>query len=139
MGRAAINTALIGSNRKDDYNVALDPATWADMFQTEMAAALDFVDGLDGVMGNALLGDSAVLAGVLVDDRLMINTDIPTCGQYLAVELGDTSACGGRTLDSDVMDVTLDALVAFGAGVGDGVDANDQDFLTEFPFLAGPN
>ena len=109
------------------------------MFQVEMAAALDFVDGLDEVIGNALLGDSTALAGVLVDDRLVINPDITSCGQYLAAELGDMSACGGRTLDSDVMDVTLDALVAFGAGVGDGVDANDQDFLDEFPFLAGPN
>ena len=139
MGRPAINTALIGAARKDDYNMASDPSTWAAMFQVEMAAALDFVDGLDGVIGNALLGDSMTLAGVLVDDRLVINPDIATCGQYLAVELGDMSACGGRTLDSDVMDVTLDALVAFGAGVGDGVDANDRDFLDEFPFLAGPN
>jgi hypothetical protein len=47
--------------------------------------------------------------------------------------------CGGRTLSEDVMDVTLDALVAFGAGVGDGVDANDREFLTSFPFLATPN
>ncbi|HMB59909.1 MAG TPA: DUF4331 family protein [Xanthomonadales bacterium] len=138
MGRPGVNTALIGPARKDDYNMASDPATWAAMFQTEMAAALDFVDGLEGMTGNALLGDSTTLSSVLVDDRILIDPSIATCGQYLAVELGDTTACGGRTLDEDVMDVTLDALVAFGAGVGDGVDANDQEFLAGFPFLAAP-
>lgn len=139
MGRPAVNTALIGSSRKDDYNMASDPSTWASMFQVEMAAALDFVDGLEGMTGNALLGDSFTLAGVLVDDRLLIEPDISSCGQYLAVELGDTTACGGRTLSEDVMDVTLDGLVAFGAGVSDGVDANDREFLAAFPFLATPN
>lgn len=138
-GRPAVNTALIGSGRKDDYNQANNPATWAAMFQTEMAAALDFVDGLDGVLGNAVLGDSSALAGLLVDDRIIIRANTPDCGPYLAVELGDTANCGGRTLDEDVVDVTLDALVAFGAGVSDGVDANDRAFPQAFPFLAEPN
>lgn len=138
-GRPAVNTALIGSGRKDDYNQANNPQNWASMFQVEMAAALEFVDGLDGVSGNALLGDSDALAGVLVDDRIVIAASVPDCGPYLAVELGDTANCGGRTLDADVMDVTLDALVAFGAGVSDGVDANDRAFMNAFPFLAGPN
>ncbi|HKJ15792.1 MAG TPA: DUF4331 family protein [Xanthomonadales bacterium] len=138
-GRPAVNTALIGSARKDDYNLADDPTTWADMFQAEMAAALDFVDGLDGVAGNALLGDSTTLASVLVNDRIVIRANASVCGPYLAVELGDTENCGGRTLDADVMDATLDALVAFGAGVSDGVDANDKPFLADFPFLAEPN
>ncbi len=139
MGRPAVNTALIGAGRKDAYNSATNPATWAGMFQAEMAAALDFVDGLEGTTGNAVLGNSNALAGVLVDDRLLIAPDISSCGQYLAVELGDTSQCGGRTLTADVIDVTLDALVAFGAGVSDYVDANDRYFLADFPFLASPN
>jgi len=139
MGRPAVNTALIGSARKDDYNMATDPSTWASMFQTEMVAALDFVDSLEGTTGNALLGDSNALAGVLVDDRLLVDPAIASCGQYLAVELGDTSACGGRTLTEDVIDVTLDGLVAFGAGVSDGVDANDREFMATFPYLATPN
>ena len=92
MGRPAVNTALIGSGRKDDYNMATDPSTWASMFHTEMVAALDFVDGLEGTTGNALLGDSTALAGVLVDDRLLVDPTISSCGQYLAVELGDASA-----------------------------------------------
>jgi len=100
---------------------------------------LDFVDSLEGTTGNALLGDSNALAGVLVDDRLLVDPAIASCGQYLAVELGDTSACGGRTLTEDVIDVTLDGLVAFGAGVSDGVDANDREFMATFPYLATPN
>lgn len=138
-GRPAINTALIGSTRKDDYNQSNNPSEWAAMFQTEITAALDFVDGLDGVSGNAVLGDSAALAGLLVDDRIVIRANASVCGPYLAVELGDTTNCGGRTLDEDVMDVTLDALVAFGAGVSDGVDMNDKAFLSTFPFLAEPH
>jgi hypothetical protein len=138
-GRPAVNTALIASGRKDNYNMAGDPSTWAAMFQNEITSALNFVDSLDGVIGNAVLGDANKLAGLLVDDRNIIRANASGCGPYLAVELGDETNCGGRTLDADVMDVTLDALVAFGAGVSDGVDANDKPFLEDFPFLATPN
>lgn len=145
MGRPAINTALISSGNKDAYNAAEDPSMWAAMFQDEIQANLEFVDGLDGVMGNALLGDSETLASVLVDDRLVIATDVPECGPYLAVELtpsGETpSACGGRTLSADVIDATLTALVTGldGGPVSDGVDSNDKEFRDSFPFLAKPH
>jgi hypothetical protein len=119
--------------------MAGDPSTWAAMFQNEITSALNFVDSLDGVIGNAVLGDANTLAGLLVDDLIIIRANASVCGPYLAVELGDETNCGGRTLDADVMDVTLDALVAFGAGVSDGVDANDKPFLEDFPFLATPN
>ncbi len=145
-GRAAVNTALIPSgDDKNDYNQATDPSQWATQFTDLLSASLTFVDGLDGVTGNLLTGDADTLASVLVDDRLQVDFDIPDCGSYLALEaaaLGgvDPTECGGRTLEADVVDVTLTALVSgFETEVGDGVDANDKPFLDEFPFLAAPH
>jgi hypothetical protein len=139
MGRPAINTALIdllaSTGKKDAYNASANPDDWAGQFQAEMAANLAALDTLDGVPGNALL-PANVLASVLVDDRLVVDASIPTCGAYLAVELGIPNQCGGRTLARDVMDDTLGAVV--GPGVSDYV-GNDSEFLADFPFLAIPN
>lgn len=139
MGRPGINTALIdllaSTGKKDQYNRAVDPAGWAAAFQSEMQANLTALDTLDGTSGNAVLG-AAPLAGVLVDDRLQINTSVAACDAYLAVELGVTANCGGRTLARDVIDDTLGAVV--GPGVSDNVP-NDSTFLETFPFLGAPN
>ena len=140
-GRPAINTALMGSVRdnpalKDAYNRATNPAMWDAVFRSEFEFSLTALDGLDGAAGNGVTGLSIpALAGVLLDDRLIIDTRIPTCGQYLAVELGLTTACGGRTLDADVIDVSLAGLV--GPGVSDNV-ANDSVLLSNFPVMGVP-
>ncbi len=140
-GRPAVNTALMGSVRdnpalKNAYNRASDPSTWDAMFRSEFEFSMTALDGLDGISGNGVSGLSIpVLAGVLLDDRLIIDTRIPACGQYLAVELGLTTACGGRTLESDVIDVSLAALV--GPGVSDNVDFNEE-IADDFPFLVDP-
>ena len=137
-GRPAINTALIdvlaSTGKKDMYNRASDPATWAPMFQMEMQNNLTALDTLDGITGNSLLPPAA-LASVLVDDRLVVNTSIATCGAYLAVELGVAGQCGGRTLEADVIDDSLGAIV--GPGVSDFV-ADDSVNLSDFPFLGNP-
>ena len=139
MGRPAINTALINllndTGLKDKYNAAMDPSQWSALFQEEIAGNLAALDTLDGTTGNALL-DANTLASVLVNDVLIIDTSVANCDAYLAVELGVTDQCGGRTLSRDVMDDTLGAVV--GPGVSDGV-ANDSTFLSEFPFLGLPN
>lgn len=75
-----------------------------------------------------------MLASVLVDDRLIIDTSKAQCDAYLAVELG-VPQCGGRTLVRDVIDDSLGAIV--GPGVSDNV-ANDSVFLGDFPFLGRP-
>jgi hypothetical protein len=138
-GRPGINTATIdvlaNTGKKDAYNRAVDPAGWAAAFQGEMTANLTALDTLDGISGNSLL-PPATLASVLVDDRLIVNTSIPTCGAYLAVELGVAGQCGGRTLARDVIDDTLGAVV--GPGVSDNV-ANDSVFLADFPFMGPAN
>lgn len=139
MGRPGINTVLInvlpntGTALKDAYNRAADRSSWASLFQAEMQANLAALDTLDGTSGNALL-PAATLAGVLVDDRLVIDTSRAQCDAYLAVELG-AAGCGGRTLARDVIDDSLGAIV--GPGVSDNV-ANDSVFLTDFPFMGRP-
>ena len=138
-GRPAINPALInlvpatGTALKDAYNRAVGLANWK-QFEAEMAANLAALDTLDGAP-NAVL-PAAALAGVLVDDRLIIDVSKPACNEYLAVELGVAGKCGGRTLARDVIDDTFGAVV--GPGVSDNV-ANDSVFLTGFPYLGEPN
>ncbi len=140
MGRPGINTVLInvlpntGTALKDAYNRASDRSTWAGLFRAEMQSNLAALDTLDGVSGNAVL-PPATLAGVLVDDRLTIDTSKSSCTRYLAVELGVTNDCGGRTLQRDVIDDSLGAIV--GPGVSDNV-ALDSVFLGDFPFLGNP-
>lgn len=138
MGRPGVNTALIdllaSTGLKDAYNRASDPAQWPALFQTEMQNNIAALDTLDGTVGNAL-APAEFLAQVLVDDRLAIDVSQPACDAYLAVELGVAGQCGGRTLERDVIDDTLSALVA--PGVSDFVD-NDSVFLADFPFLGPP-
>jgi hypothetical protein len=138
MGRPGINTALIdllaSTGKKDAYNRAANPAAWASQFQQEISDNLAALDTLDGAI-NAVLPAPA-LASLLVDDRLRVNTAIPACDAYLAVELGIAGQCGGRTLARDVIDDTFGAVV--GPGVSDFV-RNDSIFLTRFPFLGEPN
>ena len=163
MGRAAINTALIGPFRdpgtggargalQDVYNGAALPAIWSDQFAAEMASNLAIYDGLDRVCGNQLLaGDTAAagryaaLAGVLADDRLYVNTAAGTCQIYLGVEgnaVGITNDdCGGRTPLEDTIDVSYSVLAAGAlSGVTDGVpiDADGTASLDDFPFYAPP-
>jgi hypothetical protein len=138
-GRPAINTATINvlgppNGLKDVYNRAMDPAGWAAAFSAEMEANLAALDTLDGIVGNGLLPPAA-LASVLVDDRLVIDTRIAQCGQYLAVELQVPGQCGGRTLDRDVIDDSLGAIV--GPGVSDNVGFQSV-VLDDFPFIAPP-
>lgn len=138
VGRPAIATALIditgAQGTKDTYNAAADPSKWSEQFEAEIRSHLELLDSLDGAT-NALL-PAASLASVLVDDVLLIDTRESACDEYLAVELSVAGKCGGRTLARDVIDDTLSAVVAPGAG--DGV-ANDSTFLDDFPFLAEPN
>lgn len=139
MGRPGINTALVnllpgtGSATKDAYNRAEAQSSWP-QFISEMQANLSALDTLDGVTGNVVLPPAA-LAPVLNDDRLVIDVSRPMCNEYLAVELGVAGKCGGRTLQRDVIDDTLGAIV--GPGVSDNV-ADDNVYLSDFPFLGDP-
>ncbi len=138
MGRPGINTAVIdllsSTGLKNAYNRSQNPADWAGQFQSHIEGNISALDTLDGHPGNTLLPPAA-LAGVLVDDRLIIDVSKAACGPYLAVELGVAGQCGGRTLARDVIDDSLGALV--GPGVSDNV-GTDSTFLTTFPFVGAP-
>ena len=160
MGRAGVNTALTApfapaathDSVQDQYNAASNPTQWAGLFSAPIQGNLAILDSLDQNCGNQLLaaapgaGRYSRLAGVLVDDRLYVNTASGTCQSYLAVEknaLGVlNSDCGGRTPLYDTIDTTYSVL-ALGtfSGVTDGIsiDADGQASLTAFPFLSDPN
>jgi hypothetical protein len=179
----AMNAVLepVAANKaaqKDAYNVASDPATWA---TTEVkagvtvvqefaahAALFDIIDkGLAGV-ANSGCGNSALysppasptsytmLASVLADDQLYVDTTKTSCLLYLSLEVevatggGVThTQCGGRTLSQDVGDVSYSLL---GAGVNgfdptmnfkpkitDGAVKHADVDDTTFPFLGAPH
>lgn len=115
IGRPAINTVLIPSNRKDEFNRAApadDPAS----FGSDVQAAIESLNGGDS-------GAAAALTGILLPDVLTVDT---------------SNAAGflnGRGLADDVIDAELD-LLSKGVVTSDGVDGNDVPFPGRFPYLA---
>lgn len=137
MGRPGVTTALIASAEdKDAYNLEGDPAAWATLFSAAIEARATAIDSLDAIEGNALDSPDAI-AGLLVDDRLRIDTSIPECDVYLALEAG-VGGCGGRTLERDVINDTLQHLVSEGNPVDDLAD-NDSNFQSVWPFIGVAN
>ena len=116
IGRPAVNTVLIPTERKEEFNLVepdMDLATFGDDVRASITA-----------LSNAENADA--LTGILLPDVLTFNT---------------TSADGflnGRRLDDDVIDTAL-GLLTLDAVTGDGVDANDVPFRSAFPYLAAPN
>ncbi|MBB3095560.1 hypothetical protein FHR83_003230 [Actinoplanes campanulatus] len=83
-------------------------------------------------------------------EQLRLNLTVPVAGQpnRLGVLAGDLQGFpNGRRLTDDVVDIELQALVGAAQtgklvdalAAGDAVDANDQDFTGEFPYVALPN
>ena len=163
MGRAAVNTALTNpfdiemgmtsDQVKDAYNADTEVANWTVTWSPKVAKNLAILDSLDGTCGNQFgagmaLSPSryAVLAGILSDDQIYVNTASEACTTYLGVEAnfaGVANAdCGGRTPLYDTIQVTYSA-AAIGkfAGVTSGVtkDGDGTASVTTFPFLAAPN
>ncbi len=114
MGRPAINTVLIGKDRKDAFNFG-SPAQDPVNFGAEVITALK---GLGNTQAEA-----AALASVLLPDVLTVDTS------------STASFLNGRKLADDVIDAELNLLTK-GAVKTDSVNANDRTFLTTFPYLA---
>ena len=164
-GRAAISTALIESllyadsttqgAGKDSYNGDPEVLSWAATWSPEIQKNLAVLDGLDvadDVNGNPVNGCGnqfginlgaapyEALAGILADDQLIIDPTISTCNQYLAVEGGVTTECGGRHPNMDVVETSYSVIAAgIFAGVDDGVASdNVTHSISVFPYLAPP-
>jgi len=125
MGRPAVNTALIPSARKDEFNGA-DEANDDANFGADIEASIASLDMRDAGGSSFPV---AALADFLVPDVLTLDTAPDVSGFP-----------NGRGLADDVIDATL-SLVLLGEtmGVSDNVPANDRAFSGQFPYLASPN
>ena len=113
MGRPAVNTVLIPSDRKDEFNLT-EPADDFMLFGDDVHAAITS-------LSNAANADA--LTPILLPDILTIDTS--NADGFL----------NGRRLADDVIDAELNLLTA-GEVTGDGVDMNDLVFPGQFPYLA---
>ncbi|QEG34386.1 DUF4331 family protein [Bythopirellula goksoeyrii] len=119
IGRPAINTVLIPSARKSEFNMA-DPADDPTAFGSDVQAAIESLNGGDST-------HAATLTGILLPDVLTIDTS-------------DASGfLNGRQLADDVIDAELTLLTNSSSPIGDGVAANDVAFPGVFPYLAAAN
>ena len=116
MGRPAINTALIPSARKEEFNQG-DPADDPAAFGADVRASIQSLNG-----GDAAHADQ--VAGVLLPDLLTFDASNPN------------GFLNGRRLADDVIDAELN-LLSKGAVTTDLVN-NDSAFRNAFPYLAAP-
>ncbi len=130
----AINTALIPAASKDAFNQAEpknDAANFRAMAQASMEGLRAAVNAVLGPENGGPLGDltSAQVAAAVIPDIVTINFAQPV--QFP----------NGRRLEDDVIDIALGLVLnrGGGAGVSDGVSANDVAFLTTFPYMAADN
>ena len=137
MAVPGVNTALISSGLKDNFNrgdPSTDTANFATEIETNITGLRTAVNGIGGFPAEDSPGISAAaLTGVVCPDVVTIDFSA-------AVNFPN-----GRAPADDVMDGVLglvlnrgDVLGA-GAGISDGIAANDVAFLTTFPYLAAPN
>lgn len=117
MGRPAINTVLIPSARKQEFNEA-DPANDPAAFGADVEAA---------ITGLSDAANAAALTSILLPD--VLTYDSSDAGGFL----------NGRQLADDVIDAELTLLTGSSTPIGDGVDANDTPFSGAFPYLAPAN
>jgi hypothetical protein len=152
MGRPLTANALLATlgpaERSNDLKAAYNAATPATsaQFVAEIEQGLAFYDGFDGHCGNQWLADRKappseryrVLAELLADDRLWVNSASLICKQFFAVELANRSDCGGRTPNYDAVDIYRSLLMnGKTRSVDDGVDRDDAEHSELFfPFLA---
>ncbi len=139
MGRPAINTVFVSSANKDDFNTTIpseQSAEYASRFKTNLQALSPaFNEATDA---NALGQDATAFTTLLATDVLNVSLDGVT------TFFDGTNVLTGRALADDV--ITTELLLIFGGEdfsenpnlSDDHVDANDKEFLTEFPYLASP-
>ena len=135
MAIPAINTALIPTGIKDDFN-ASDPANDAERFGDTAIGTIEslrmVVDGLFGApQDGGPLGNLTAeqVGGALIPDIVTIDFS------------NDVQFPNGRTLSNDVIDAALGVVLNRGgaSGISDGVNGNDKEFSGQFPYLADPH
>lgn len=137
MGIPAINTVLIPSSMKDNFNgadPANDQASYRATAEGTITALRNAVNSVSGFPPEDSPGVPAnTLAGVLIPDVVTINF-----GQPLQFT-------NGRRLQDDVIDAAVGLVLnrgdvlGGGPGISDGIDGNDRSFSSTFPYLAAPH
>ena len=159
-GRPMMKNSLLGLFQADDVADALKekwnrltPAKSYE-FTAEIQRALGIYDGFDGICGNQVLALASdddirydVLAVLLADDRLWVNSASSHCTQLFAVELANLGGrtdlqedCGGRTPNYSAANIYRSLLIKGSVtGVDDGLEHDEHIHSdSEFPFLAPP-
>jgi hypothetical protein len=163
LGNPLVNEVIIPLGQKDRFNRTEpedDAANYGKfVLEPELAAVLnalfpgqvnapekdrtDIVQAvLQGIPGlNAFPGE----AGKIATDTLKINLGTPPTASpnRLGVLGGDNAGYpNGRRLTDDVVDIDLQVVAGALKGnmvpLGDGVNQNDVEFLSEFPYVAPP-
>ena len=120
MGNPAVNTAFISPSLKDMFNTALPKNDATDYASTIVATLKKY--GTNKT-------NTGILASIVFPDTLKMNLNKPD------------GFPNGRRLQDDVIDTELQ--LAFnqklGGGFGDGVNGNDEPYLTHFPFVGQPH
>jgi hypothetical protein len=138
MSIPAVNTALVPSSKKDNFNMQADERRDVPDFMFDIATSITNLRGaVDPLFGGAQtqgggpLGNLTPqqLAGALVPYVVTIDFSKPV------------SFPNGRQLQEDVIDTVLGLVLNRGGalGISDGVNANDKAFMGSFPYLAEPH
>lgn len=157
LGLPLINEVMIGLQDKDRFNASeprQDVNRFAGYFLNPVivrdAAAVGIYDAL-GVPASTVTALGANRADILSVISLGFEDESGfEIGDVLRVDAGaDSQFPNGRSLQGgadadqeqvDVTDILMTVILAQGTiALGDGVNRNDKDFLTEFPFLALPH
>jgi hypothetical protein len=161
LGNPLINEVIIPLGDKDKFNRTApdkDAANYGSyVLEPELAAILNALFGvgapetdredllvlLTGIEG--VNQHSGRFAGTPVDTlKVNLGTEPSASPDRFGVIGGDLAGFpNGRRLEDDVVDISLQVVAGFLVGnevpLGDGVDVNDKEFLSEFPYLAGPD
>ena len=137
MGIPTINTVLIPTTSKNTFNNA-DPANdigaYSNIVANTITTLRNAVGGVSGFPAEDSPGIAAAnLAAILIPDVVTIDFSNPV------------TFPNGRRLEDDVVDAAVGLVLnrgnvlGGGAGVSDGINANDRTFSSTFPYLAPPN
>jgi hypothetical protein len=161
LGNPLINEVIIPLGDKDKFNRTTpdrDASNYGSyVLEPELAAILNALFGvgapetdredllllLTGIEG--VNQHSGRFAGTPVDTlKVNLGTDPTAMPNRFGVIGGDPAGFpNGRRLGDDVVDISLQVVAGFLVGnevpLGDGVDVNDQPFLSEFPYVGGPD
>jgi hypothetical protein len=139
MGRPAVGTVFVSSDKKDMFNTTIPSkkgAMFQSMFETNLKA-LSPAFAKDGDK-NALGLDAKAFTSLLATDVLGVSLDGTT------TFYDGKNVLTGRALADDV--ITVELLLIFGGEdftenptlSNDNVNSNDKDFSKSFPYLASP-